>query len=302
MKKKVIFSLRKNWQLYLLLIPVLAFYFIFHYIPMYGVQIAFKSYSPVRGIWGSRWIGLTHFLAFFRTFNFWQIIWNTIGISLYQILVGFQVPIILALMINEVGNRYFKKTVQMITYIPYFLSVVVVVGMINTFLSPVNGIVNTFIGFFGFKPFYFMSEPGYFKTIYVLSNVWQNAGWGTIIYIATIAGIPQELYEAAVVDGASKFKRMMHITLPFLIPIIMNQLILRIGQLMQVGFEKVLLMQNPLNLNSSEVVSTYIYKRGLLGAEFSFSSAVGLFNSVINFILLVCVNRFSRTLTGNSLW
>lgn len=295
-------SLRRYWALYILLLLVMAYYVVFHYAPMYGVQIAFRNYSASKGIWGSTFVGFKHFERFFKAFDFKRLMGNTIGISLYQLAVGFPAPILLAILINEIRNRYFKKTVQMVTYAPHFLSLVVVTGIVTTFLSPSSGVVNQVIKSMGGEPVYFMAEPAYFKTIFVFSGVWQNVGWNTIIYLATIAGIDPELYEAAVMDGANKLRRILHVTLPMLVPTITILFIMNIGRLMQVGFEKVLLLQNDLNISASEVISTYVYKNGLLKGQFSFSTAVGLFNSVINFTLLVTVNAITRRMGGNSLW
>lgn len=293
---------RRNWDLYLLITPVIIYFIIFKYVPMYGVQIAFKDFIPKLGFWGSPFVGMKHFIRFFNSYNFMQLLGNTFGVSLYSLAVGFPVPIILALMLNEVRNSRFKKTVQTVTYAPHFLSVVVLVGMITAFLSPSNGIINKLIVLLGGQSIYFMTEPGWFKTLYVLSGVWQNAGWGSIIYMAALAGIDISLYEAAIVDGASKFKRLWHITIPCLMPTAIILLILDVGNIMNVGFEKVFLMQNELNKSASDVISTYVYRVGLLGSDFSFSSAVGLFNSVINFILLVIVNELSKRLKETSIW
>jgi len=295
-------SFGKNYDLYLLLLPVILYFVIFKYAPMYGVQIAFKDFIATRGIWGSPWVGLEHFKRFFNSYYFYRLLSNTLGISLYALILGFPAPILLALMINEVKSKRFKKIVQTVTYAPHFLSTVVVVSMLISFLSPRNGVLNKLLELFGQEPIYFMAEANWFKTLYVFSGIWQNTGWGSIIYVAALSGIKIELYEAAMVDGASKFKRLIHITLPFLIPTAVTLLILNVGSIMNVGFEKVFLMQNDRNMMASDVISTYVYRSGLLGAEFSFSAAVGLFNSIINFILLITVNRISRKLTETSLW
>jgi putative aldouronate transport system permease protein len=295
-------SIRRNWDMYLLILPVVAYFIIFHYLPMYGVQIAFKDFLAVKGIGGSPWVGLKHFERFFNSFYAWRLIRNTVGLSLYQLVVAFPIPIILALLINEVRHNRFKRVVQTVTYAPHFLSTVVMVGIILVFLSPKNGMINLVIVALGGDPVYFMSESGWFKTIYVLSEVWQNAGWASIIYLAALAGIDPQLYEAAVVDGASKVKRIIYITIPCLMPTAIILLILNFGHVMSVGFEKVFLMQNNLNLESSEVISTYVYKNGLVGAQYSFSAAIGLFNSVINFALLIIVNSISKRVSQTSLW
>lgn len=295
-------SLRKYWDLYLLLSPVVIYFIVFKYLPMYGVQIAFKNFSASKGITGSAWAGLKHFIRFFRSYNFKTLMVNTLGINIYQLVVGFPAPILLALMMNEVKSKYFKKTVQTLTYAPHFLSTVVLVGMITAFLSPRNGIINEIIKAFGGTPIFFMIEPKWFKTIYVFSGIWQNIGWGSIVYMAALAGIDTQLYEAAIVDGASKLKRLWHITIPCIIPTAIILLIMDVGHMMNVGFEKVFLMQNSLNMKASDVISTYVYRTGLQGSEFSFSSAVGLFNSVVNFILLIAVNKISKKFSETSLW
>jgi len=297
------YAILRNWDLYLLLLPVIAYYVIFHYMPMYGIQIAFKDFIATLGITESPWVGFKYFSRFFESFYFWRLIGNTVGISLYQLVVAFPAPIILALMINEVRSKYFKKTVQMVTYAPHFLSVVVLVGLCVSFLSTSNGIVNRgLVSLFKIEPVQFMSSPQWFKTVFVFSGIWQNAGWGSIIYIAALAGIDTQLYDAAIIDGASKFQRLRYVTLPGLFPTIIILFILEAGKIMNVGFEKVFLMQNAINKESSDVISTYVYGTGILGAQYSFSTAVGLFNSVINSILLVTVNHLSKTLGETSLW
>ncbi|MBO0995855.1 ABC transporter permease [Bacillus sp. SD088] len=301
-KKKLISRIVQHRALYFLLLPVVAYFVIFHYWPMYGVQIAFKNFSPIKGITGSDWVGLLHFERFFDSYFFSRLFFNTLGISLYELAVGFPIPIILALMLNEVRSSKFKRTVQTVTYAPHFLSTVVLVGMLVTFLSPTAGIVNHFLSWFGVEPISFMTEPSWFKTLYVGSNIWQNAGWGAIIYIAALANIDPQMHEAAMMDGASRLQRIWHINIPALMPTITILFILNIGSMMGVGFEKVFLMQNDLNMEASDVFSTYVYRSGILGAQYSFASAVGLFNSLINLILLYSVNFATRRISGNSLW
>ncbi|RED30463.1 sugar ABC transporter permease [Paenibacillus sp. VMFN-D1] len=293
---------RKYWDLYLLILPVLVYLLVFHYYPMFGLQIAFKNFVAVKGIWGSPWIGLDHFQRFFDSYYFWRLIRNTLGISLYELAVGFPAPLLLALMIHEVRHRSFRKFVQTVTYAPHFLSMVVLVGMVLMFLSPQKGVVNHLITWFGGEPISFLTEPEWFKTVYVLSGVWQSAGWGSIIYLAALAGIDPGLHEAAIIDGASRLRRIWHINLPGIMPTVVILLILNLGSLMGVGFEKVYLMQNSLNKESSDVIATYVYQSGILGSQYSFSAAVGLFNSVVNFILLVIVNAAARRLNETSLW
>lgn len=299
---KITKSFNKYWQLYLCLIPVLAFFIIFKYAPMYGVQIAFRDYNPIVGITQSEWVGLKHFERFFNSYYFTRILKNTLGVSLYQLIAGFPAPIILAICINELSSLKFRKTMQMITYAPHFLSVVVVVGLLTSMLSPRTGIINHLLKQLNIGSTYFMAEPAWFKSLYVWSGVWQSTGWGSIIYIAAIAGISPSLYEAAIVDGASKLQRIWHITLPSILPTAIILLIMQSGRIMNIGFQKVYLMQNDLNLASSEVISTFVYKSGLINAQFSFASAVDLFNSVINCILLFIVNKISKNVSETSLF
>jgi putative aldouronate transport system permease protein len=295
-------SLRKNWDLYLLIAPVMMYILLFHYVPMYGLQIAFKNFTAVKGIWGSSWVGLDHFERFFNSFYFWRLIKNTLGISLYELVVGFPAPLLLALMINEVSSRRFRKVVQTVTYAPHFLSTVVLVGMVLMFLSPQKGVINHLIQLLGGHSIPFMTEPEWFKTIYVFSGVWQSAGWGSIIYLAALTGIDPGLHEAAIIDGASRLRRIWHINLPSIMPTVVILLILNLGNIMGVGFEKIYLMQNNLNKESSDVIATYVYQSGILGAQYSFSAAVGLFNSLVNFVLLVMVNAVARKVNETSLW
>lgn len=297
-KKNII----KSRYLYIMLAPVLVYYIVFHYVPMYGAAIAFKDFNPFEGIWKSPWVGFKYFQQFFNSVYFWRLIRNTLSINIYGILVGFPAPILLALMINEMRNKYFRSTVQTIVYLPHFISTVVIVGMILAFLSPRSGFVNAFIQAFGGKPIHFMQEPGWFKSVYVWSGVWQEAGWGSIIYLAALTGIDTSLYEAAIVDSASRWQRLIYITIPCLVPTIIIMLILRMGGLLNVGFEKIMLMYNPITYETADVISTYVYRRGIQGAEYSFSTAVGLFNSIVNFIILVTFNSISRRVSETSLW
>nr|MBC9202949.1 sugar ABC transporter permease [Paenibacillus sp. PL91] len=299
---KLRLALKRHWQLYLLITPVLIYFLVFHYLPMYGLQIAFKDFIGTKGIWGSPWVGLKHFDRFFESFFFWRLLENTIGISLFELAVGFPIPILLALMVNEVRSSGFKRLVQTVTYAPHFLSTVVLVGMVVIFLSPTTGVVNQAIQALGGQPIYFMTEPEWFKSIYVFSGVWQQMGWSSIIYLAALTGIDPHLHEAARVDGASRLRRIWHVNLPGIRPTIIILLILNVGSVMGVGFEKVFLMQNSLNLEASDVISTYVYRSGILGSQYSFAAAVGLFNSVVNFILLVIVNRIARNMNQTSLW
>lgn len=294
--------LRKHWQMYLLLAPVIVYFIVFHYVPMYGVQIAFKDFIATKGITGSPWVGMKHFERFYQSYYFWRLIKNTLGIGLYQLLVGFPMPILLALMINEIRGKWFKKTVQTVTYAPHFLSTVVMVGILVIFLSPDTGLINHLIRAFGGEPISFLTEPSWFKSLYVFSGVWQQMGWSSIIYLAALSGVDPQLHEAARVDGASRLQRIWHVNLPCIMPTIVILLILNTGSILSVGFEKVFLMQNDMNLESSDVFATYVYRSGLLGAQYSFSAAVGLFSNIVNFIMLVSVNFIARKVGNTSLW
>lgn len=299
---KFIRGIKKSWQLYILVLPALVYIIIFNYIPLYGIQLAFKKYMAVRGIWGSPWVGLRHFETLFNSSSFIQILQNTIGVTLYSLIAGFPIPIILALLLHNLTSQKYKKVVQMVSYAPHFLSVVVVVGILNVLLAPELGLINVVIKNFGIKPIYFMAVPEYFKSIYVWSGIWQSMGFSSIIYIAALSSIDPSLYEAAVVDGASRLQKIRYIDIPSIMPTAVILLILNSGQLLNVGFEKVFLMQNPLNLKTSEVISTYVYRVGILGGGFEFGTAVGLFNSVASAIMLLIVNQISKKLSNSSLF
>lgn len=292
----------RHWQLYVILLIPVVLVAIFSYGPMYGLQIAFKDYIPSYGISGSKWVGLKHFTNFVNSHQFSRLIGNTIKISLYSLIAGFPIPIILALALNECTSTKFKKTVQMITYAPHFISTVVMVGIILLILSPSSGVINQFIQLFGGKPIDFMAKPEWFKSIYVWSGVWQGMGYSSIIYIAALAGIDTTLHEAAIVDGASRWQRIWHVNIPGILPTVTILLIMNFGSLMSVGYEKILLMQNSLNMASSDVISTFVYRMGLESAQYSFSAAVGLFNAIINFVLLAVVNKAAKKLGETSLW
>lgn len=301
-KHRFLKVMKKDYQLYLLIIPTVVYLIIFNYIPMYGVQIAFKDFVAQKGIFGSSWVGFKHFERFFSSYQFIKVLKNTLGLSLYQLVAGFPIPIIMALLLNQTRNKRFKKVVQTVTYAPHFISVVVLTGMLYIFLSPRSGFINNIIVALGGKSIFFMAENSWFKSIYVWSGIWQNTGWGTIIYLAALSGISPELYEAARVDGANKRQIIKNIDLPSIMPTAIILLILNIGKIMSVGFQKAFLMQNDLNLAASEIIATYTYKIGLLQAQYSYSSAIGLFNTIVNVILLVSVNKLSRKMTNNSLW
>lgn len=298
----VLRRMKRCWQLYVLVLPAVLCIIVFAYAPMYGVQIAFKDYKVNLGIMGSEWVGLKYFKQFFGLPNFDSLMINTLKISIYSLLWGFPMPIILALMLNQLKSQRYKSVVQTVTYAPYFISTVVLVSMLSIFLTPSSGFVNKLIEMMGGKAITFMGDPKWFRTVYVASGVWQGAGWGAIVYLAALGGVDPSLYEAAMVDGASKMQRVIHIDLPCILPTIMIMFILNMGSLLNVGYEKSYLMQNSLNITVSEIISTYTYKIGLLNGKFSFSAAVGLFNSVINFVLVISANTLSDKLTANSLW
>lgn len=302
MIKEKINIILKNYQIYLLLLPTLIYFIIFHYGPMYGIQIAFKDYNTGLGIWDSPWVGLKYFKQFIVMPQFLSAVRNTLVISIVSLFCGFPFPVLLALMLNEVKNNKFKKIVQTVTYAPHFISTVVMAAMITLFLSPTAGIINKVIELTGRDPVNFMIKPEYFVPIYVTSDIWQHTGWNAIIYIATLANIEQEQHEAAVIDGATRMQRIWYINIPCIFPTMVVLFILQAGSILNVGFEKVFLLQNASIMETADVISTYTYRLGIQGGQFSLSSAVGLFNSVINFIVLVLVNTIARHLSDTSLW
>lgn len=295
-------QMRSNWLLYLFLLPAVAYIVVFHYVPMYGIQLAFKDFDSSLGIWGSEWVGFKYFSRFFHTPRFQMILTNTVTLSLYNLLAGFPMPIILALILQYTQNRKLRRFAQTATYAPHFISTVVLVGMLSAFMSPTSGFINTLITRLGGKPIYFFGEASWFKHVYVWSDIWQSTGWNSIIYLAALSGVNPEHHESAIIDGANKLQRIIHIDLPAIMPTTIILLILSMGNIMNVGFEKTYLMQNSLNLKASEVISTYAYKVGLQQAQYEYSTAIGLFNNVINFVMVVLVNRISRQISGNSLW
>ncbi|MFK7691930.1 ABC transporter permease [Paenibacillus sp. HJGM_3] len=296
--------MRKCWQLYVLLALPVVYILLFKYYPMYGAQIAFRDYSAFKGMTGSEWVGFKHFIRFFHSYEFGKLMKNTLIISIYNLLAGIPFPILLALSLNYVKHQWFKKTVQMVTYAPHFISVVVMVGIIIELLDPRKGLVNTIITAFGFEPINFMAKPEYFSSIYVWSGIWQNVGFSCIIYLAALAGVDPAQHEAAVIDGANKWQRMLYVDLPSIIPVMIILLILNTGHILDMGFEKVLLMQNPLNGRTSEVIDTYVYKVGLASQamNYSYSTAINLFKSVVGLILLVAVNSAAKRAKQESLW
>ncbi len=299
-------SLRKRFArsrlLLVMFLPGLLYYLVFRYWPMYGLVIAFKKFDPFLGVARSPWVGLRYYIQFLADPFAWRIIRNTFLLSTYSLLWGFPAPIILAILLNELRSLWFKKTVQTIVYLPHFISEVVIIGILVNFLSPGHGVVNRAIVALGGEPIYFMGEPGWFRTLYVSSGIWQNVGWGAIIYIAALAGINPELYEAAIVDGASRWRRIKHVTMPGILPTVMVMLVLRLGHLLTVGFEKVLLMYSPATYETADIISTYVYRVGLLNVNYSYASAVGLMNNVVNLALVVMANSLSRRTTEASVW
>ena len=296
-------DLRKNYQFYLMILPALLMVLLFCYGPMYGLQLAFKNYRVLDGIAGSPWVGLKHFQRFFNSHSFAQVIGNTLRISLFAILFGFPPPIIFALLFNELRHRHFQKVVQTVTYIPHFISMTVLVAMLFTFCNQTTGIVNILLGkFFGIAPIPLMQSDKWFVFMFILSGIWQDMGYGSILYIATLSTVDPGLHEAAIIDGANRGQRIWHINLPCLMPTIVIMLIMRTGSVITVGFEKVYLMQNTMNISVSEVLSTYVYKLGLVNSRYDFSTAVNLFTSVVNCVMLVLVNWFAGRVSENSLW
>lgn len=297
-------TLRKmlsQWQLYVLILPAIIYLILFNYQPMYGVQIAFKEFRPSLGITGSSWSGLKYFQRFIEYPNFWEIISNTVTISGYM-LVLFPMALVLALMLNELTNPKFKKTAQMITYAPHFISTVVLCSMITLFFGRANGLVNNVAELLGMERFAYLESPEAFPHLYAWSRKWQNTGWGTIIYMSALAGVSTELVEAAKIDGASRFQIVMHVNLPTILPTVIITLILRCGSLLNVDFDQVFLLQNPLNLGASQVISTYVYQVGLQNAQYSYSAAIGLFNTVINILFMLVVNAIAKRVSEISLW
>ena len=296
---------KKDWKrnkiLYLLVLPVLAFYILFHYKPMYGAIIAFMDFNPRLGILGSDWVGFDQFIRFFQGPYFLRLLRNTFLLSVYGILFGFPAPIILALLLNELRMAKFKRTVQTITYLPHFISLVVVTGMIKEFTQS-TGIINDVIAAFGGLRSPLLQNPALYRTIYIISDIWQGVGWGSIIYLSALSGVDQQLYEAAKVDGAGRWKQLLNVTLPSIAPTIVIMLILRLGQILGSSYEKTILLYNEATYETADVIASYIYRVGILERDWSYSTAIGLFNSAINLIMLVAANRISRSLNDTSLW
>ncbi|MGJ8605334.1 MAG: ABC transporter permease [Marivita sp.] len=300
--QRIIDHLKREWQLYAMLLPTILWLVIFLYKPMYGLQIAFKDYSIFRGVAGSQWIGFEHFETLFNNDQFLRALRNTIIMSAYGLLFGFPVPILLALMFNEVLNQTFKKTAQTIVYLPHFISSVIIAGIVMTAFSPSAGIVNTVLGWFGADPIYFLTKPEWFRPIFIGTGIWQEAGFQSIVYLAAIAGVSPTLYESAVVDGASRWQMMWKITVPSILPTIIIMLIIRIGNILEISFEMIILLYQPATYETADVVNTFIYRQGLQGGQYDFAAAAGLFNAVIAFALVMTANTISRRYSHTSLW
>ncbi|MET3546696.1 ABC transporter permease [Paenibacillus cellulositrophicus] len=294
--------IRRDRELLLLFIPCILFYIIFRYGPLYGLIIAFKDYSVFSGVMGSDWVGLKHFIKFFSNQDFWMLFRNTLLLGFYTLIFGFPFPILLAILLNEVRTKWFKKSVQTLSYLPAFLSVVIISSMIIDFLSPTNGLLNQLLAAFGFEKKYFLVDPGWFRPIYVISEIWGTIGYESIIYLAAIAGINPTLYEAARVDGASRFHMIRHITIPGLMPTMLIMFILKTGSMIRIGYEKVLLLYNPMTYNVADVFSTYVYRKGLLESNYSYAAAVGMFEALVAMTMLLGANAISRKIGGKGLW
>ncbi len=301
-QKSVLGKMLSCWQLYLFVLPAIIYLIIFNYIPMYGVQLAFKYFQPNLGIEGSPWVGFDNFIRYFNSHYFWRLIENTLVLNIYNLILGFPFPIILALMMNEIMKPKLKKAVQTIMYAPYFISVVVIVGILTVLLNMTTGFVNVTIQNLGFEAVPFLTDSGWFRHVYVFSDLWTNVGWNSIIYIAALTGVDPALHEAAQIDGASKFKRIIHINIPAIAPTAVILFILQAGRMMNLGFEKVFLLQNGMNIETSEVISTFVYTQGLLLIDYGYSTAIGLFNNIINIILLLTFNKLAQKLGSNGLF
>jgi len=295
-------EMRRNWILYVMIAPVVVYFCVNNYYPMYGITLAFKKYNPKAGIIGSPWVGFKHFERLFSSYNFGMMLKNTLGISLYSLVAGFSIPIVFALLLNYIRSSKLKKVVQLVSYAPHFLSTVVICSMLTLFCTPDVGLFNILRSLAGLESISFLSKPELFKDIYVWSGVWATTGWNAIIYMSALSGVDPQMHEAAIIDGATKLQRIIHIDLPSIKSTIVMLLILRLGSIMSVGFEKVYLLQNNLNYKESLIISTYVYEVGLIDGDYSFSTAVGLFNNVINVILLVLANIFSKKVLDESLF
>ena len=295
-------TVKRDWQLYLMLIPTIVWLLVFLYKPMYGLQIAFKDYSVFKGIAASPWIGFEHFYTLFGNDQFWRAVKNTVVISFFSLLIGFPMPILLALMFNEILRPLFKRVAQTIVYLPHFISAVIIAGIVIAGFSPSSGVVNTFLGWFGFESIYFLTKPEWFRPIFIGSTIWQEAGFSSIIYLAAIAGVSPTLYESAVVDGASRWQMIWKITLPSILPTIIIMLLIRIGNLLEVSFEMIILLYQPATYQTADVINTFVFRQGLEGGQYDFASAAGLFNAVVAFVLVMLANSISKRYSRTSLW
>ena len=293
---------QRNWELYVIIIPVLIYFILFQYKPMYGALIAFKNYKPALGFFGSPWVGLDNFTRFFTSPFFGRLVRNTLLLSFELLLFGFPAPIILALLINELKNKKFSKTAQTLLYVPHFISTVVICGIVITLTSSTGAITEVLHNFFGIKEQALLNNPSNFLPIYILTELWQTLGWNSIIYLSALSGIDQELYDAAKVDGANRWQQCLHVTLPGIAPTIIIMLILKMGKIFNVGYERVMLLYNPAIYNSADVINTYVYRKGLIDAQFSYSTAVGMFNCLVSFALVMITNKISQKVNGSGLW
>jgi len=301
-KGKIIKNLKADYQLYLMLIPIVLFYVLFAYKPMWGLQIAFKDFSIFKGIADSPWIGLEHFKEFFNNPYFGRLLKNTLAISALSLIFGFPLPIILALLLNEIRSKKFKGFVQTCTYLPYFVSAVVVCGMVTNFLSPTTGVVNVILNKLGFESIYFLSKSEWFRPVFIIQALWCGTGYSSIVYLAALGSIDTELYDAASVDGCNRWKQTIHVTLPGLLPTIVTIFIINVGNVLNVGYEKIILLYQPATYETADVISTYMYRLGMENDDYGLSTAVGLFNSVINFLFVIAANKISNRVNGMGLW
>lgn len=292
----------RDRYLLLLVAPALIYFIIFKYIPMFGIMVSFKDYSPFKGVWASEWVGLKYYKMFFRNPDAFEIIRNTFLLGFYKLVWGFPAPIILALLLNEMRFKLYKRVVQTVSYLPHFISTVVVASMVTMFLSPTSGLINEFIGLFGIESINFLQKPEWFRTVYVVSEIWQDIGWGSIIYLAALSGISPSLYEAAEIDGASRWKQTWHVTIPGIAPAIVILLILNIGRMIEIGFEKVFLLTNPVTYETGDIISTYVYRVGLVQGNFSYGTAIDLFMGIISLVFIYAANTVSRKVGETSLW
>jgi ABC-type polysaccharide transport system, permease component len=301
MKKTTWKKIKKSKYLYLMMLIPIVYYVLFHYMPLYGVLISFKDYKVAKGVWGSPWVGFKWFEKFLTDEYFWKLVRNTLLLNIYGLLWGFPIPIALALMLNEVSSSGFKRIIQSVSYLPHFISTVVVCGMVMNFLS-LDGIINRFVAFLGFDKIQFMLMPEWFRTVFTASGIWQTCGWTSIIYLSALTAVDQEVLEAAMIDGANRFQKIRYVTLPSIAPTISIMLIMQLGKLMSLGYEKIILLYNGSTYETADVISSYVYRRGILNNDFSYSTAVGLFQSVVGVLLLICSNTITKKLSENSLW